>query len=393
MRSPIISCMSTEIIDDITGDGDFDVVVDGVDDWKAQKIGAAAEEILEDLADRWDLKHEITGRTVVVDFGELPASSENSITLPYPEDHRRSILQHSSSEEVTRITNETYPVPAHPLLEEAGHFESRLPDRVERPLTRQLEDITINELFGALAAGRYNESFLDYDLDSYGDNLEIISEMYGDEHVDYVEDILGEVAADVDDAADELGEVDTTGFEDVMQELVADRNQRLRDAPSTSFDFRSYSRHSSQTPQTYSEWFVDYVAYDFVRPLVAAASGEREAEPAIRDARDSAESTANDMGGWSPEDLGEFRDQMHVHASTPDRAYHISRQLARDVLDRNLDADFNYDPSSLVRMTNHELYREFEDYIGEKDDELRDEYGVPSLDIPARNEDSVVTSK
>lgn len=360
-------------------------------EWYRDEILSASTEVLDHLARRWDLQEEIAGETVDIGFGYSSHLGEDGFTLPEPEEYVEAMKMHASPD-THRVVESAYPVPYSALVEEAGHWMSNVPARVERKHVDTVEDIAVNELFGGLALQYFDPRFVDSDVRNYRQNLDIVGEMHSDEHVDYVGSIRPEVVEDLFRVAEDLDAEDPGELDDVINNWYGRGKEYFDGVPATSRDFPEYTRNPWRTPKTYSEWFVDDFAFGFRKRLGnAEAENRSDLGSSVEEVRRDVYEMAEHVEGWSREEIEAQRDAHHVHTSVADLGYVIARQLARDLGDPS--SGFNYDPASLVHMTNYEIYREFEDYISDRDDVLREAHGVPLENLPIRDPNSVVTGK
>lgn len=330
-------------------------------DFESEALRLELENVLGLLSKEWGLEDEVTDRDIEVYVGAKdPSASQDSISISSPEAY--DTMARQEFPEPLRNRALAFEGPYHEMFEESGHFLSH--QALDRG-TETFEDVVANEFFGGLAIDFFDEDIIPWEITRLQRNLEAIGDIHSGREVSYVNDNIDRYNSAVEGYISQLDNIeDEQDFAHLFNRALSDRKEELSNVPTEDID---YSRSTEMTPDSYSQWFVDDVVFNFLDPLIDYKQGELDLEEAVEISKAVAEKASDKISQYDLDEASSDMDARFESTSALDRGYTAGRVAARKTED--------YDPQELVRMSNQEVYEEFSKDIEASDSRLRQMYG------------------
>lgn len=364
------------------------------------QIKNSFKEILELLSQEWEFSPEEIGKEAKISLSNHGArlvadeqDQENDYIafISHPKTHENTKL--FLTEEVKQLSEELHPFPLDGISE-AGHLVSRRVNNLG--ISDSFDKAVFNELHDARAQIVYDPKIVESELKFLHNNLEILQDMYSEEHSEYIWRIRDEIREELESFEDNLK---NTESEKELRRIVHESNtvleEYLEELPSHNLDHKSYSRHPSVRPPTLSQRFVErFIEAESAigAPLIKYAAESSEdfysdfswsdvpthlwgsdtpetTEELFEETRNNVEQNLQFLDSIdSYEDIGQYREDAWLNESVNDRVLVISKELGQLSEKRGIDGLLYEDLDGLRSR--------FGEYLVDRDEELVDRYMV-----------------
>lgn len=344
-----------------------------VDDWKRDKIAANIQNTLNVLCKQWGVEPESIlnedNPLEVNIYGEGAEVDQEGIKLSDPDYYRVMMRNFFDDKHVIETVDSYYPIPFHEVPEEVGQF---IGERVDNSWSYEndMASTARDELHGAMGLMEYFPWYVDIELEVLENNLSTILESDSNEHIEYLDHLQEEELPQLKNHLEKLSDnegFDTTYKHSLQAGIRNEARNILENVPET--DQTSLYTHE-QLPEDLSEHILEkYLALDEL-------AGYENIDKILNDESPySIEGIAENIGKvteFNYSELETLQERINTELNTErDRAYIISRRIAKQIYEGELD----FTPTEVIHST-PEIDKALQQSIYVEDREIKLEHGL-----------------
>lgn len=344
-----------------------------LDDWKTKEITSSIQDTINVLCELWDVEIDtVLNEDDPIEinvYGEGAEIDRDMIKLSEPDNYRAMMRNLFEDEHVIEAVDTYYPVPFHEVPEEVGQI---IGERVDNSWEYENDMVSMarDELHGAMALTEFFPWYVDKELKVLENNLSIILELNNDDHIEYLEHLQGGKLDQLKGRLEKISgkeSLDTTYRNALKTGILKEATEMLENRPEKE-QIPVYTHED--LPEDLSEHILEeYLALD---DLSDYEDIERvlndEAPYSVDDIKHNIEKVAE----FDYSELETLQERINTELNTErDRAYIISRRLAKQVYEEGLDLS-----STQVIHSTPEVDESLRQSIYTSDRQIKSEYGI-----------------
>lgn len=318
--------------------------------------------------------------TTTIEFGhQVPTSRDGRICLMTPERYKERV-ENLTGGEVPDLIERRFPIPVTQVWEEVGHEVSKMAEPEESGFDDEetnlaYERTVMEEVFGALGLAIYDEKLIDYQEDFISERLRVAKEMHDKQQVKYVNRQFPEFILALSIFSREISKIETKkDAAEAVIDFQKYKDEWMEGAQSLSDNYSNQERYQ----ETYAEWMINLVSAGRI-PIVEYLFEERgDLDQTVEEACSEISEALDNIYDWGEGDVFIHRDNRLLEETKKDRAYLISRHLARDLIEDNRYG------SEIVSKPRRALSEEYRTTIAHLDGHIIDKYDL----LNSRSSDS-----